>query len=100
MPTVTFSAVTSEADVFVEKAAFSLWETEVTIGTPAGRISLSSTLIGRHNLPNILAAVATGLALTIDGEGIPLRVSSRCFSRWARKFLEIACPAPPAMRRR
>lgn len=74
VPTVTFSAVASDADVHVVRANFSMWETEVTIETPAGRITLSSTLIGRHNLPNILAAIATGLALTIDGDGIPLKV--------------------------
>ena len=31
-------------------------------------------LIGRHNVYNILAAVAVGLAVTVNGEPIPLKV--------------------------
>ena len=73
VPSVTFSVSSRDADVYVDKATFSMWETEVIIATPAGKLQLSSTLVGQHNLPNILAAVAAGLALTVKGDGIPLK---------------------------
>lgn len=73
VPSVTFSVSNKEADVYVDKVIYSLWETEVIIATPAGKLNLSSTLVGPLNLPNILAAVAAGLALTVDGDGIPLK---------------------------
>lgn len=76
VPSVTFSVSNKAADVYIDKVYYSLWETEVVIATPAGKLSLSSTLVGPLNLPNILAAVAAGLALTVDGEGIPLKVAS------------------------
>ena len=34
-------------------------------------------LIGKHNVYNILAAVAVGLAVTVNGEPIPLKVLLR-----------------------
>src|SRR5204862_7052065 len=34
--------------------------------TPAGRLALTSPLIGEHNVTNLLGAVATGLALGLD----------------------------------
>ena len=74
VPSVTFSVSNKTADVYIDKVFYSLWETEVIVATPAGKLNLSSTLIGPINLPNILAAVAAGLALTVDGEGIPLKV--------------------------
>lgn len=75
VPVVTFSVNDDTADVYVLKTTFSTWDTEVVIQTPPGKLTISSALIGRHNLPNILAAVACGLALTIDEEGIPLKVN-------------------------
>ena len=77
VPSVTFSVNDDTADVYVVKSSFSIWDTDVQIHTPAGRLQIVSTLIGRHNLPNILAAVATGLALTIDDDGIPLQVEKQ-----------------------
>ena len=74
VPVVTFSANSSIADVYIEKVAYSVWETELIIKTPVGQLPLNSTLIGRHNVYNILAAVAVGLAITLDGEPIPLKV--------------------------
>jgi hypothetical protein len=75
VPSVTFSVSSKDADVYVDKANCGMFETEVTIATPAGKLQLSSTLVGQHNLPNILAAVAAGLALDVDagGFGIPLK---------------------------
>ena len=68
------------ADVFIDKAPrFSLWETEVIVQTPVGALQIITPLIARHNVNNILAAVAVGLAVTVDGEPIPLKVSSVSF---------------------
>lgn len=39
-------------------------------------------LIGRHNVYNILAAVAVGLAVTVNGEPIPLKV-------WPTEYITI-----------
>ena len=39
-------------------------------------------LVGRHNVDNILAAIAVGLAMTVDGGPIPLKVGRlEIFSR-------------------
>ena len=39
-----------------------------------GALQIITPLIARHNVYNILAAVAVGLAVTVDGEPIPLKV--------------------------
>ena len=54
-----------EADVFVEKAELSLFETVVTVRTPAGRFDAACGLVGEVNVTNIAAAVAVGVALEI-----------------------------------
>src|SRR5206468_8984523 len=38
--------------------------------TPAGRVALTSPLIGEHNVMNLLGAVATGLALGLEPAAI------------------------------
>jgi UDP-N-acetylmuramoyl-L-alanyl-D-glutamate--2,6-diaminopimelate ligase len=42
----------------------------MAVETPAGRLTLASPLIGEHNVMNLLAAVATGLGLGLDGPTI------------------------------
>jgi UDP-N-acetylmuramoyl-L-alanyl-D-glutamate--2,6-diaminopimelate ligase len=42
----------------------------LTMATPRGRIALVSPLIGEHNVSNLLAAAATGLALGLPPETI------------------------------
>jgi UDP-N-acetylmuramyl pentapeptide synthase len=77
VPVVTFSMAKGRgADVWPERMRFSLWETEVVVQTPVGALQIITPLIARHNVPNILAAVAVGLAVTVDGEPIPLKVRS------------------------
>jgi UDP-N-acetylmuramoyl-L-alanyl-D-glutamate--2,6-diaminopimelate ligase len=46
-----------------------------TAATPAGRIEISSTLVGRPHVYNLLAAVATGLELGFDPAGIARGIS-------------------------
>jgi UDP-N-acetylmuramoyl-L-alanyl-D-glutamate--2,6-diaminopimelate ligase len=43
---------------------------EVTAQTPAGPIEISSALVGRHNVYNLLAGVAAGLALEVSPDAI------------------------------
>ncbi len=76
VPVVTYAMYNKSADVWPEKLRFSMWETEIKVQTPVGPLLIITPLIGRHNVYNILAAVAVGLAVTVDGEPIPLKV--RC----------------------
>ena len=89
VPVVTFAMYNKAADVFADKMRFSLWETEVIVKTPVGALQIITPLIARHNVYNILAAVAVGLAVTVDGEPIPLKASIRpvgfedlCWLKW------------------
>lgn len=50
---------------------------QVLLRTPVGDLQINSPLVGRHNVYNILAAVATGLATTVRGKPVPLK------ARWA-----------------
>lgn len=43
---------------------------EIKVVSPGGRMVLSSSLVGRHNVQNILAAAATTLALEIRSEAV------------------------------
>ena len=85
VPVVTFAMYNKAADVFADKMRFSLWETEVIVKTPVGSLQIITPLIARHNVYNILAAVAVGLAVTVDGEPIPLKVS------WSCTALQVLC---------
>ncbi len=54
--------------------------------TPAGRIPLETSLIGRHNVYNVLAAVGVGLALKLPVEAIQRGVAAlkAVPGRWER----------------
>ena len=57
-----------------------------------GALQIITPLIARHNVYNILAAVAVGLAVTVDGEPIPLKVLSLdSFSSVTRARLSLTC---------
>jgi UDP-N-acetylmuramoyl-L-alanyl-D-glutamate--2,6-diaminopimelate ligase len=43
---------------------------ELTADTPVGPVHVASPLIGEHNVLNLLGAVATGVALGLEGEAI------------------------------
>lgn len=51
------------ADVHPLKFELSLFETQVLVNTPQGILEISSGLLGRHNIYNILGAVAVGIAV-------------------------------------
>ena len=50
-------------DVYALEVQLSLFETQVLIRTPKGNLEISSGLLGRHNVYNILAAVAIGIVV-------------------------------------
>jgi UDP-N-acetylmuramoyl-L-alanyl-D-glutamate--2,6-diaminopimelate ligase len=56
-------AMAGEADVTVAAVDFSVHGINCRLRTPRGELALSSDLLGRFNLYNILAAVTTGIAL-------------------------------------
>ena len=65
MAHVTYSRKNEKADVFATKCTYNIWETAIEIITPFGELKIITTLIGQNNVHNVLAAVATGLAMSI-----------------------------------
>ncbi|KAK9147483.1 hypothetical protein Scep_006240 [Stephania cephalantha] len=63
VPVVTYAMENKNSDVHPLKFELSLFETQVLINTPQGILEISSGLLGRHNICNILAAVAVGIAV-------------------------------------
>ncbi|MFN7952492.1 MAG: UDP-N-acetylmuramoyl-L-alanyl-D-glutamate--2,6-diaminopimelate ligase [bacterium] len=61
-----------EADVWVAERALSRAGTRARLHTPRGSIEISSPLVGHHNLANLVAATAIGLALDLDTDAIVL----------------------------
>jgi UDP-N-acetylmuramoyl-L-alanyl-D-glutamate--2,6-diaminopimelate ligase len=68
-PVLTY-AVSAEADLKVLEVQFTVHGICCRIRTPRGELSLSSDLLGRFNLYNILAAVGAGLALELPDQAI------------------------------
>ena len=69
VPVVTYAINDKTADVCVEKLVTGIWESDITVRTPIGRLRIFTPLIGRNNVYNVLAAVATGLSINV-----PLKV--------------------------
>lgn len=59
---LTFGVKSKDADVYAEKVKSSIWETEILVRTPVGRLEIIIPLIGEFNVSNVLAAVAVGLS--------------------------------------
>uniref|UniRef100_A0A2P2JCJ3 Uncharacterized protein n=1 Tax=Rhizophora mucronata TaxID=61149 RepID=A0A2P2JCJ3_RHIMU len=70
VPVVTFAMENKNADVHPIKFKLSLFETQVLVHTPHGILEISSGLLGRHNIYNILTAVAVGIAVGAPLEDI------------------------------
>lgn len=70
VPIVTFGMENRDADVFPLRFKLSILRTEVLISTPKGMLEVSSRLVGRHNVYNILAATAVGIAIGASLEDI------------------------------
>lgn len=70
VPVVTFALENKNADIHPLKYELTLFETQVLVNTPQGILEISSGLLGRHNIYNILAAVAVGIAVGAPLEDI------------------------------
>jgi UDP-N-acetylmuramoyl-L-alanyl-D-glutamate--2,6-diaminopimelate ligase len=62
--------------VYVEKASITPEGIQAFLGTPWGKIDISSKLLGKHNLYNILAAVSVGLSLGFSIDHVKSGISS------------------------
>ncbi|WOL05398.1 hypothetical protein Cni_G14126 [Canna indica] len=70
VPLVTFAVENKNADVYPLKSTLSLFKTEVSVSTPRGTLEITSGMLGRYNIYNILAAVAVGIAVGVKLEDI------------------------------
>lgn len=68
-PVISYG-IAHAADVTVRDLHSSVEGIHGTLLTPAGEVPFRSQLVGRYNLSNILAAVATGIALEVPLEAI------------------------------
>jgi UDP-N-acetylmuramoyl-L-alanyl-D-glutamate--2,6-diaminopimelate ligase len=68
--------VTSDALVTPKQITSTAKGIEAVISTPAGTLEITSPLLGRANLENILAAVATGVAMGIANAHIEQGIAS------------------------
>lgn len=59
---LTYGVTSKNADVYAEKVKSSIWETEILVKTPVGRLEIIVPLVGEFNVSNVLAAVSVGLA--------------------------------------
>jgi UDP-N-acetylmuramoyl-L-alanyl-D-glutamate--2,6-diaminopimelate ligase len=69
-------AIRSEADVRAEDVSLTLEGLAFRARTPAGPLQIRSPLVGRPNVYNVLAAVATSVALDIPGGAIEQGISA------------------------
>lgn len=58
--------IRNKSDVFARDIKFNLAKTEFLLITPSGEINIKTQLIGKHNVYNILAAVAWAEEIGID----------------------------------
>jgi len=88
----SYSASDREARVWVKEAELQHSGIQATLSTPYGALKISSPLLGRLNLYNILAAATTALAMGISREAISegLKVVSSVDGRLQ------SVPVPPA----
>ncbi|PKA53030.1 hypothetical protein AXF42_Ash002011 [Apostasia shenzhenica] len=70
VPVVTYAMENKDADVRPLDFQLSLFKTRILVGTPKGSMEIFSKLIGRHNIYNILATVAVGIAMDLPVDAI------------------------------
>ncbi len=58
------------ADVAVDEVTLSLEGTRIRATTPVGPLEITTPLLGRFNVQNVLAALAAGLALGLPGDAL------------------------------
>jgi UDP-N-acetylmuramoyl-L-alanyl-D-glutamate--2,6-diaminopimelate ligase len=77
LPLTTISfGLEPAAIVRAEQVRFAETGIKAEVDYPGGQVKICSALMGKHNLYNILAAVATGLALNIPGPTIKDGISA------------------------
>ncbi|MBI3399356.1 MAG: UDP-N-acetylmuramoyl-L-alanyl-D-glutamate--2,6-diaminopimelate ligase [Deltaproteobacteria bacterium] len=59
-------SMNNDAEIFPQKALFSLQGIEACLNTPIGLVDISSPLLGEYNLQNIMAAVGIGIGLGLN----------------------------------
>jgi len=64
------------ADIYPLTYSLLHGRTEAEISTPAGRVTVSSHLVGEYNLQNILAAISAGYALGMDLSAVAAGIDS------------------------
>lgn len=69
VPVVTYSKF-SGADVYSVSVQYTMWDTEIVIHTPLGRMRVVTGLIGELNVQNVLAAVAAAISINIPLDAI------------------------------
>eukprot|EP00210_Caulerpa_lentillifera_P009176 g8748.t1 len=66
VPVVTFSLNDPQADVWTESVSYTIWESEMIIVTPLGKMQIITPLIGVAHVYNILASVAASISVDIS----------------------------------
>jgi UDP-N-acetylmuramoyl-L-alanyl-D-glutamate--2,6-diaminopimelate ligase len=66
----------SSSDVYPAEWKMDSYGTQLNINTPLGEIKIYSALIGEYNVYNILASVATGLAMKLSLQNISKGIES------------------------
>jgi UDP-N-acetylmuramoyl-L-alanyl-D-glutamate--2,6-diaminopimelate ligase len=73
--TITYG-LSSGAQITAKKFPLTLRGLDFIAETPAGKITVRSPLVGRNNVYNLLAAIATGIALGFRREAIEAGISA------------------------
>ena len=79
------------ADVTPSPLSFTLQGLDFTVRTPRGSVDIHSTLVGRPNVYNILAAVATAVALDIPLDAVAKGIAA--LERVPGRFQVVSTPA-------
>ena len=72
----TYSLENPKADLFAEEMRLGLDRTRLRARTPIGRLELETTLVGRFNVQNVLAALGAGLALGLPADAVQRGIAS------------------------
>jgi UDP-N-acetylmuramoyl-L-alanyl-D-glutamate--2,6-diaminopimelate ligase len=71
----TYSVQDEAADLHVRRMQLSLEGTRLDLATPVGPLEIETTLIGRFNVQNVLAATGAALALGLPAEAVRLGIA-------------------------
>lgn len=73
---IMYSVQDSRADVYAQDAKFSETGILAKVNTPWGRLNIESSLIGTHNLSNILGAISCSMCMGADIESVEKGISN------------------------